>query len=72
MRVEDKLQVGAGLGGQDHSKVVVSEGQLEKWMVCGMVVLEVEQNDEEVQQQSQLTPQELGIKSILNSLKNPL
>ena len=44
--------------------VVVNEGQLEKWMVCGMVVLEVEQNDEEVQQQSQLTPQELGIKSI--------
>ena len=56
--------MGAGLGGQDHSKAEVSEGQLEKWMVCGMVVLEVEQNDEEVQQQSQLTPQELGIKSI--------
>ena len=37
-------------------------------MVCGMVVLEVGQNDEEVQQQSQLTPQELRIKSILNKL----
>ena len=62
--MKTKVQVGAGLGGQDYSKVVVSKGQHEKWMICGMVVLEVEQNDEEVQQQSQLTPQELGIKSI--------
>ena len=58
------LQVGDELSGQDHSKVLVSEGQLEKWMVWRMVVLDVEQNDEEVQQQFQLTPQELGIKGI--------